>query len=1626
MKTSTFLNKILSKSIKFLVITSSFLTLFTFISCRNFMNSKDVRKEIEDAIAEANAPKIEVTITSNEGTGSTIPYGIYQAKMNYPFSVSFTENSKYCFNEWKAVYLEDGKPATDKVIFEDSNSLTTKVTVQTKSEIKIYPEVIERIAIQGEPSPRYEPNGVSRDRAILVRFTKPLDPACFIFTNEELELLPENAIPNKTLEGEKEVVYSYTIPEEDGITSTTYFKNISITNEYDYSLVDHFMPPIIEDTLLTIHVNKNNPIDFDINETKKTVKVTLNGAINGLNNSAPMVTEKSWTYIITEETDEKATVEFRCDNSYGTVSLNGARSYNIGTKIPVSFTEEANYQFIRWIYDASVLDVDKENSKDAIFLVKEKTTDIGITVTAECAIRPAVVYYNPKTSETNTEFPKNSQIEIEFNQPLPQDEEGLAQLNNIMITTGGISVKSCFAAPKIVGNTVIFSPDDTNMISVPSGNKNIEVHIPGDFYYLYKAENQTQAETPVTIGGNGFSFNYIINDKTRQQARITITTTNGSGTITPSGSNDYSLGDEIQINFTKNDDYKFLEWSITKDGSDVSNNDIQIKNSDKTSLTLIIHKALTGVIVEPKTQLIPKVTSITPEYSNEGVRCDHPITIQFNKPIFDYNNVFGYVITITEVYNKNIHYESYFENPVWENDKVTIKPKYNIRELLSSSSDQKNLLITLYCDRIFDTDSPVQNLTSNTSENTYTYSYRINYSTETYGPEIQSFSIYKPKLDENYHEIEDDEDTEEIENREEMTTALIEQWDFTKTEENEIGDASRNHIKDKVYFTYSADDKDSGFYKLTINETWITDSLNKWLYNTNLSPITYNETATWYKSKGNQIEYTLKSINDGLVQLDYIFSDNVDNKTIKTVYVIKDTKIDRKSFIPEEMKELKTEYLPTTFTTSNGNTVSLTGGEIKQFKTASLEQINKLMPPANTNTVEQTLTFKYENVKDKCFNDRLPQTKANLIFNIKYGESESTLSPVTGTKIKNDNNEEIGVKFTFNRDIKKNCYIQITATDIAGNERTETRIIPAQLSIMGDRISNSNNSKGNYDELNIGRFDEFKALAENMTDVSYCNYFFFPNGDNYKLIPMYSSINYRENYLPIFYTKCKDPLIDAAYFAPDGIYECYILPFYKYNDEFYYGTISKGYYYNKTEIPTISGDNILPVSNVQFQFYFSTIEQNLSFRPGYVYFVNGFSMNPEYEYGIAYKKKTGENSYETNFHFDGLNFNIPSGYTYRIYVYAKDKNGNRAISTDYREYNLTEDNIPPKFSAKLTQENQAYYSSYYHYPDINKFYIYGGLFPTDNIGLKTASNKPGYCEIEYCITPYYSNSTNDMPFLTNEDLESGNYQLKKAVFEQNAKGVILDFDGIHNRNPYTLTIRAKDNKNNYSIFNINVELYSTFMISPLKNVEFKKYEENNIKSIWFSYPGQTNSTLLYGLNDNEWKYIDSSPNIERDNENEDVYDNSVFMSLTVNTRSKCSIGSIIDYICYEYEWNKLHTKNYTNPCNEKCVIPAYGGGYRVYYDAPCFIHTMAYPTNDLDYLQEQISKYPSVIEHEYQVWETLGREYGLKLLNSQFLSESTSQAYYEPYDDIPSGYSYVTIVHFADGTAVMGEIRSKP
>ena len=81
--------------------------------------------------------------------------------------------------------------------------------------------------------------------------------------------------------------------------------------------------------------------------------------------------------------------------------------------------------------------------------------------------------------------------------------------------------------------------------------------------------------------------------------------------------------------------------------------------------------------------------------------------------------------------------------------------------------------------------------------------------------------------------------------------------------------------------------------------------------------------------------------------------------------------------------------------------------------------------------------------------------------------------------------------------------------------------------------------------------------------------------------------------------------------------------------------------------------------------------------------------------------------------------------------------------------------------------------------------------------------------------------------------------------------------------------------------------------------------------------------------------------------------------------------------------------------------------------------------NTIQWVQEHLANWEDEDVYIKAIWETKGREYGLKLINSEWLTSASTATYTAPVSEIPSGYSYVTIFHFADGTSVMSEVKQK-
>ena len=930
------MKKIISKLLLSFCLIS---TILIFTSCENFLKSDSVKSEIEEMIAYNNAKEIPILIQPEEGTGSTVPVGNNKVKMGYGFDISFSENPAYSFVKWIAVTNDASRtPVTEGVVFEDEASPATKIIVTNETaSIRIIPLCEQRIAISGEPSPRYEPLGVSRDRSIIVSFTKPLSKSSFIFTQDEI---PQGASVKKDDNGE---IWAYILDKK------TYFKNISITNIDNYSIAQYFLRPEVDGKLLTIRVDKTNPIEFNSGEIYKTVKVTLSKDITDTSNIS-MNASRTWNYQITESTDEKATVSLTSVAAEGLVYLAGTRDYSLGQKITLSFTEDAEYQFVKWEYDSNVIYVAEPEKLNTTGVVLEKTTEDNPTqIKAVCAPRLRVSSFSPQNDTSNPSASKNSSIVITFNHYIPDEEEDLEQLKNISITLGGAPVKSSFYAPSVSANTITYIADNSNMIDVPTGQKKtISVTIPSDFYY------KLNDGTKVTYGGNGITFDYKIDETTFEKTNVRFSTDDAAisgkqirvdGTYLSSGSGkSMSVGQVWELEYQVTDGYGFAGWKldVPVSGYTVSTNNY--KNSGNISVyyqdpqtlqnklyfvlemdkdtpqkaTIYSYDAVAsgtsgyGITVSARDIIIPVVESVKINntmnifYTSTNV-CDSKIYINFNKEIDTSTVTFDTVedddngkefitlssagpITITKEGVSTSHYEDYFAAE-WSNGNKTLilspilSSGISIKKLVPNDSDIFSFVIKLNANGdIKDTTGyPVQ--LSSGINNSFEIGYRIRGQREDIAPVWSNAVVRKSSIG------------KEIDN------TAFDNWNTDQTI------WGNHHLRNSFYFSMKGIDEGSGIGYLLVTET-----LKK---STNGEDVDSSPVSTMYEPTGvSSSLYTIegvhkfKSINDGILQIDFTLVDKAGNESdeVVTYYVIKDTQLaidsefNNKIWIPFEDK----------------------------------------------------------------------------------------------------------------------------------------------------------------------------------------------------------------------------------------------------------------------------------------------------------------------------------------------------------------------------------------------------------------------------------------------------------------------------------------------------------------------------------------------------------------------------------------------------------------------------------------------------------------------------------------------------------------------------------------------------
>ena len=578
----------------------------------------------------------------------------------------------------------------------------------------------------------------------------------------------------------------------------------------------------------------------------------------------------------------------------------------------------------------------------------------------------------------------------------------------------------------------------------------------------------------------------------------------------------------------------------------------------------------------------------------------------------------------------------------------------------------------------------------------------------------------------------------------------------------------------------------------------------------------------------------------------------------------------------------------------------------------------------------------------------------------------------------------------------------ITACDSLGNIKTIKRLIPKQFELGEIYLIGTSYM---YSFIGVNELEEKQKKLGAVSTVSGCVSICCKNG-------VYDETNL-SNPIPQGY---------FVQFSEDGRYKIYFTVGLQWGESYYYWAPMYGPYY--IDYPINITDSQAPDFPDTFSFTPDLpLEKNTGFVQMHTIFPENFTKTVGYEYGVYW-------NYDYNVRYEKLDFKVKSWLSSMpVYLFAKNINSGKIYksenSVSINTCGANYDNIPPNCSGLET-----YYCSWPNM--INNIYI--AEYEDD-----LYKNSDGQYEMEYYLIKKDNTSMRfdsicleDLQLLQNEKILCPYY----ASSRTGTRILLNEVPFIESY--YDLIINARDNKENCKIYQ---GVYSNItspefpkLLSCVKDQEVatKTCITSCIKTIK-EYGSYGISSFCNLTNNNVWTVVGGTTQKSDNNYTTSINScPSGFLMIRYKGYKNGNapfVSSLYNFLCPEYETKTKQEKDQL--CKTKAVITGLGDGFVVYYDAPCFAHTMAFPTNMLGDLNAKLAEAKSIdssVDDETYIkaiWETKGREYGLKLINSAWLDSASTATYTAPVSEIPAGFSYVTVFHFADGTSVMSEVKQK-
>ncbi|MBR5401194.1 MAG: fibronectin type III domain-containing protein [Treponema sp.] len=273
------------------VLWEGALLCIVLTGCGNYLRGQEIRNELEERIAYANAPSynIKIDYPLNTGLIRSPAGGEISKKVTDTFSLAFEVAGDYEFLSWTIIDAATNKEISkDKYLMleaydQASTSCTFVKEPESGMQLCLLANVAKRPRIIDE-TPKNDPAGTFRDARIVVMFDQTIDQNSIYYTDNEISQIKKEEKIKDTDFFPRSSTSKKCGYEKDG---ENYFKNIQIINyNTGESLLKYYDSPFFEDPrTLVIPSNIDNPPpggsqvlvtiskNFYFEKDKKTVKL---------------------------------------------------------------------------------------------------------------------------------------------------------------------------------------------------------------------------------------------------------------------------------------------------------------------------------------------------------------------------------------------------------------------------------------------------------------------------------------------------------------------------------------------------------------------------------------------------------------------------------------------------------------------------------------------------------------------------------------------------------------------------------------------------------------------------------------------------------------------------------------------------------------------------------------------------------------------------------------------------------------------------------------------------------------------------------------------------------------------------------------------------------------------------------------------------------------------------------------------------------------------------------------------------------------------------------------------------------------------------------------------------------